>query len=76
VTIKMLVSVGMVLGALSVGSALANANPNPNETHPDPFGALTCDCQGTPQSGAGAQTEMQRGMWTAIAQRAKPLQES
>lgn len=60
---KMLVSAAIVLGSWGVAAAPAGADPNQSDTHSNPFGGLTCNCQQTTPPGGPALTdELDRGL--------------
>jgi hypothetical protein len=65
---KVLISTAMVLGSYVVGAAPVGADPNPTETHANPFDSLTCGCHETPPAKTpGLKTEVDRGIWSALA---------
>jgi hypothetical protein len=74
---KILVSAAILLGPLAVGVAPANADTDPDGSQPNPFSSLTCDCQQIPAApGPGLTTEIDRGIWSALAVADGPPQRS
>jgi hypothetical protein len=64
---KYLVSAAIVLGSVW-GAAPASADPSPSDTQPNPFGSLTCSCQGTtPADGPALRAEVDRGLWKSLS---------
>jgi hypothetical protein len=60
---KMLVGATIVVGFCIAGAASAGADPNPSDTHPNPFGGLSCSCQETaPPGGPVLRQEIDRGI--------------
>jgi hypothetical protein len=57
---KILVSEAIALGSWVAGAAPASADAI--GTDPDPFGALSCDCQETAPPGSSALEEIERGI--------------
>jgi hypothetical protein len=59
---KMLVGATIVVGFCVAGAASASADPNPSDTHPNPFGGLSCSCQETAPAGPDLRQEIDRGI--------------
>lgn len=59
---KLLVCGAIVFGSIW-GAAPASADPGSAATQPNPFGSLTCSCQGTtPADGPALSAELDRGL--------------
>ena len=64
---KILVSEAIALGSWVAGAAPASADANPIGTDPNPFGALSCDCQETTPPGSSALEEIERGIRASLS---------
>ena len=62
--IKIALGAAIVLGSGVVGAAPAAADPEQWDTHPNPFGGLTCSCQQpAPASSPAQRVDLARGIW-------------
>ena len=64
---KLLVSGAITLGSWVAGATPASADANPIGPDPNPFGALSCDCQETAPPGSSTAEEIERGIRAAFA---------
>ena len=62
VNTKILVSAAIAVGSCVAGAAPASADSNAIGTDPNPFGALSCNCQETAPPGSSALEEIERGI--------------
>ena len=64
---KILVSAAIALGSWVGVAAPASADPDAIGTDPNPFGALSCDCQETAPSASSALAEIERGIRAGLS---------
>jgi hypothetical protein len=66
---KLLVGAAIVVSALVVGSAPADAAPSTSGSDPNPFGSLTCNCQEPASVGGQVETQELAGLRDGLSRR-------